>query len=73
MRLWFEKTKLDPADVRDRAMSYAVQTAPLGECPTQILARAELYSDFILSLGSDRSAQSARAVIDRNQLAVDRL
>lgn len=36
-------------EVRQLAMSYAVQTAELGEDPLRILARAQLYAEFILS------------------------
>jgi CxxC motif-containing protein (DUF1111 family) len=38
---------------RERAMSYAVQTAEIGECPMKILARAALYTDFMLLLHGD--------------------
>jgi hypothetical protein len=40
--------------VRDRALSYAVQTAEIGEDVTKILARAELYTEFISSPATDR-------------------
>lgn len=44
----------DLTRVRQTALDYAVHTAEMGECPTRILARAELYADFILSDFSDR-------------------
>lgn len=40
-----------PQEVRQSAMAYAVQTAEIGEAVGLILARAELYSDFILAAG----------------------
>lgn len=42
---------MDDRELRYMAMSFAVQTATMGECPTQVLARAELYADFMLSPG----------------------
>ncbi len=40
--------------VRDRALSYAVQTAEIGEDVTKILARAELYVEFMSSSTANR-------------------
>lgn len=63
-------------DIRERAMSYAVQTAELGEDPLRILARAQLYAEFILSpdFGNDGPKLTdnvALAMADANQLSLD--
>lgn len=53
--------------IRENAMSYAVQTATLGEDPMQILARAALYADFIVnsSLDSaDRPGDHRKGVVE---------
>jgi hypothetical protein len=39
-----------PADsVREKTIQWALQTAPIGEDATMILARAQLYEDHLLS------------------------
>lgn len=63
---------LDETDVRERAMSYAVQTAEIGECPSRILARAALYADFILSPGRNGAAGGGDIMVQADKLLVDR-
>lgn len=53
-------------------MSYTVQTAQLGEYPLLILARAALYSDYMLPPVGDGAAQRRGAMVNRDQLAINR-
>lgn len=49
------------AAIRAEAMGWAIQTAELGEDPLVILARAQLYEDYILS---HLVADAARVTLD---------
>lgn len=66
-----KRLPLNETDVRERAMSYAVQTAEIGECPTCILARAALYADFILAPGTQCSTGGSHTVVQTDKLLVD--
>lgn len=62
---------MDDRELRYMAMSFAVQTATMGECPTQVLARAELYAEFMLS-PPDLARQRGEVAVKGTQLRVDR-
>lgn len=58
------KAERRSAIVRENALQWAIQTAMLGEDPLAILARAQLYEEYILS-SANTAARVPRGGPDR--------
>ena len=56
--------------VRENSMDWAMRTAVPGEDALAILARAQLYADFVLASESGLAARNG--VPDRNYLGLDK-